>query len=136
MISPAAACQPPLPRSQPLTTGFTLLEVLVALVILGLALAFLTGTITDSLDRAERTEREDHAAILADTILARLGRDVPLQTGTSVGRDGELSWRLMITSITPVDADFPLDRIDLTITTPTGRPIGNWESLRVAPPPS
>jgi prepilin-type N-terminal cleavage/methylation domain-containing protein len=123
-------------QSEPAGAGFTLLEVLVALVILGLALAFLTGTISDSLGRAERTEREDRAAILADGILARLGRDLPLQTGIRLGRDGELFWRLVITPVTPVDAEFPLDRIDLTIFTPTARLIGHWESLRVAPSPS
>ena len=118
------------------SVGFTLLEVLVALVILGVTLAFLTGTISDSLGRAERTEREDRAAILADGILARLGRDVMLQTGISTGREGELSWRLVVSPVVPSDAAFPLDRIDLTITGPNARPIGHWVSLRVAPPPS
>ena len=83
-----------------------------ALIILGLAVAFLTGTITDSLARAEHTRREDHAAILADNILAHLGRDVPLTAGISTGSDGELGWRLVISPVSPA-AIIPLDQIDL-----------------------
>jgi len=117
------------------SAGFTLLEVLVAMVILGLALAFLTSTISDSLARSERTQRNGRAAILADTLLDRLGRDVPLKKGMSEGHDGELSWRLTVSSLTPVDSTFPLDRIDLTISTANPHAIGHWVSLRLAPQP-
>ena len=114
--------------------GFTLLEVLVALVILGLGVAFLSGTFTDSLARAERTRNDDLAANLADGVLARLGRDVPLRIGNINGSDGEIYWRLAISQAAASGTPIPLDRVDLTVTSANGRSLGHWVSLRIAPP--
>jgi len=59
------------------------------------------------------------AAILADSILARLGRAVPLIAGTSEGTDAELSWRLVIPPVKPARGAVALDQIDLAIATLT-----------------
>ena len=86
----------PSARRDHLSAGFTILEVMIALVILGVALAFLSGAITDSIARAERTKRDGLAANLADTILARLGRDGPMPPGASGGHEGELYWQMAV----------------------------------------
>jgi prepilin-type N-terminal cleavage/methylation domain-containing protein len=113
------------------SSGFTLLEVLIALAILGLCLAFLTGTAFDSFTRVERIDREEHAVVLADNILARLGHDIPVVPGTTSGKEGDLVWHMTIAPLQDQGA-LQLDQIDLDITTLAGRPIGHWLSLRVA----
>lgn len=78
---------------RPSNEGFTFLEVLVALVALGLALGMLTGTISDSVARAGRVASDEHAVVLADSLLAGLGRDMPLRPGVTGGRKDSLVWR-------------------------------------------
>lgn len=112
-------------------SGFTLLEVLVALVILALAVGALTGAIAQSTASVQRVDAQLHAVALADGILAGLGRDMPLKAGMSRGQDGALSWQL---SITPQqEAGVVLARVDLTVTA-HGHVVGQWASLRVLPP--
>lgn len=115
------------------TEGFTLLEVLVALVILGLALGLLTGAIADSLARAERIATEDHAVALADSLLAGLGRDTPLRLGVTRSHKDNLFWRLSVAPNPGPRTAPPLDRIVLSIAARSGPVIGQWRTLRVAP---
>ena len=115
------------------SAGFSLIEVLVALAILGLGLALLDGAVSDSLARLERSRREDHAAILADAILARLGQDVAMRPGDQHGRDGLLAWSVHIIPVFPTDPQFPLDRVDLAISDAAGHQIGHWSDLQIAP---
>jgi general secretion pathway protein I len=84
--------------------GFTILEVLVALVILiaGLAgyyFAFGSGLLASA--SAERTWR---AARAADNIVAQLGRSIPLDEGVTTGEfaDGR-HWRVQLTAAQPSD---------------------------------
>ena len=112
--------------------GFTLLEVLVALVILGLALMFLNSTVSNSLLRADRIEDEDRAVTLADNVLASLGRDLPLRTGTFEGKEGNLTWRLVVSPEMGQSTVIPLDQVDLIIASSSHRLIGHWQTLRVA----
>jgi len=114
--------------------GFTILELLVALVILGLALGLVSGAVSDSLARTERMRAQTSAAVLAANILARLGNDMPARAGITQGTQPPLSWTL---TITPAQGHnlLPLEKIDLAITGPSGHTIGHWQSLRVAPQP-
>lgn len=75
---------------RPSNEGFTFLEGLVAL---GLALGMLSGTISDSVARAGRVAPEERAVVLADSLLAGLGRDMPLRPGVTGGRKDGLVWR-------------------------------------------
>lgn len=84
--------------------GFTLLEVLIALVILimGLAayyLAFGSGLLAGA--AAERTWR---AAQAADNLVAQLGRSIPVDEGVTAGElsDGQ-HWNLQLEPFDPVD---------------------------------
>lgn len=112
--------------------GFTLLEILVALIILGLGVAMLTGSITDSLARTQRIKTENQAATLADGILARLGQDIPLRQGIVQGRDQNLAWTLVVAPLPGGSAIVPLDCVDLTVRGATNHVIGHWQTLRVA----
>lgn len=115
--------------------GFTLLEVMVALVILGLAVAMLSGSVFDSLARAARIKTQNQAATLADSILGRLGEDIPLRTGTIQGQDENLAWTLTVAPWPGGSNIVPLDRVDLTIQESGAKMIGHWQTLRVAPSP-
>jgi general secretion pathway protein I len=119
-------------HSLPLSNGFTLLEVLVALVILGLTLAYLSATVSDSLIRAERIDDDDRAIVLADATLARLGNDIPLRLGITQGVADGLNWRLVVAPEPSGPTSVPLDIVDFTVSTRSNRIIGRWRTLRVA----
>ena len=124
------------PRGISDTEGFTLVEVLVALAILGLALAMLTSSITDSLARVERIETENQAAALADGVLAELGQGIGLRNGITQGQAQNLRWILTVAPVPGGSKIVPLDQVDLTIDdTANKKTIGHWQTLRVAPVP-
>jgi general secretion pathway protein I len=77
--------------------GFTLIETVVALAILGLGLAVLFPVFADVLDRNFRADSQSLAASLAQSLTARLGADLPLAAGTSNGRfENGYRWELAI----------------------------------------
>lgn len=65
--------------------GFTLLEVLIALAILSLALGALYQGYALSLRQEAVAEREEAATALAQSLLARVGADMPAGTGQTAG---------------------------------------------------
>lgn len=78
--------------------GFTLLEVLVALIIFGIGFGALAGIFQTSLRQSTTADGLMDATMLAETQLARFGRDWPLQAGTTEGVvDDGLSWRAEVT---------------------------------------
>jgi general secretion pathway protein I len=79
-------------------SGFTLVEVVVALAILALSVTVLLGVISDGLRRTDQAARTAQATALAQALLARLGTELPVQQGETSGElaDG-LHWRLRLT---------------------------------------
>ena len=78
--------------------GFTLLEALVALVILTLALTMVFGRLSTALRVSTSADVDRQAAAAAYRILAELGHSRPLTYGLSEGDAiGGLHWRLKIT---------------------------------------
>lgn len=83
--------------------GFTLIEAVVALAILGLGLAALIPVFGDVLDRNFRSSSQVMAASLAQSLTARLGADLALVPGTSRGSlDNGYRWEL---AVAPYGAD-------------------------------
>jgi general secretion pathway protein I len=80
--------------SQP--QGFSLIEVLVALAILGIALGAMMPRISLGSLAAERASRTEEAVLLAEQLLTEAGRTIPMPSGQAV--EGETpagySWRL------------------------------------------
>lgn len=78
--------------------GFTLLEALVALTILASAMASLMMLIATNRRAQADADADLAAALHARTILARIGRDLPLEVGTQSGtfEDGR-AWSILIT---------------------------------------
>jgi general secretion pathway protein I len=85
--------------------GFSLIEVLVALAILGIALGALMPRISLGSLAAERASRTEEAVLLAEQLLTEAGRTIPLPSNQPEGQAAEgqaaegktpagLSWRL------------------------------------------
>lgn len=77
--------------------GFTLLEILIALVILALAAQAVVAVFSDQTVGIVKAERMQRAVGLAKNTLDRLGKDIPLRDGLHSGTEGrELRWQIQI----------------------------------------
>lgn len=77
--------------------GFTLIEVLIALAILGVALPVLLAAFGNTLRHMREAEARLIAASLAQSLLAGAGTEAPLRLGSSDGEaDGGYRWRLLV----------------------------------------
>ena len=83
--------------SRPHEAGLTLPEVIVALVIVALSLSGVFAALSDGLRRTGQAEATAEAVSLAQSLLARIGPEIPIQPG---GTAGDLAhgfrWRLLI----------------------------------------
>jgi general secretion pathway protein I len=78
--------------------GFSLIEVLVALTILGFVLAAIFQVFSGGLQNVTAADHYVRAAIIADSKLAAVGYEIPLEPGkASHGQDGEYAWAVAIT---------------------------------------
>jgi general secretion pathway protein I len=77
--------------------GFTLIEVIVALLIFGLTFAVLARIIQTGILQSGRAEAMTTATLLARSQLARIGADVPVAEGELEGdAGGGFHWRIVI----------------------------------------
>lgn len=75
--------------------GFSLVEVIVALAILALSLAVLLSVISNGIQYADRAEKLARAGTLAQSLLAGIGTEVPIQPGQTAGEFPEgFRWRV------------------------------------------
>lgn len=76
--------------------GFTLIEVLIAVAILGVSLAVILSGFSTSLDRMQETRDRTAALALAQSLMDRVGVDLPMSEGRREGtsEDGRLAWRI------------------------------------------
>ena len=82
--------------------GFTLLEVLVSLVILAGALTVMFQIFSRTLDTTSDAKSRTTATSLAQSLLARVGSEMPLKEGESSGEfDDGFRWRLRMTAYDP-----------------------------------
>lgn len=81
----------------PDTSGFTLVEVLVALVIAGLGLSLLMQAASSGLESTMVAGRYIYASNLAQSHLALVGHTLPLKEGNFYGDDADgFRWRIEI----------------------------------------
>jgi general secretion pathway protein I len=83
-------------------SGFTLVEVLVALAIVAIAFVVALGIFTGGLSRLDHDHNVQYALLVAQSELARVGQDIALQDreidgpGDSQSEDG-FTWHIAIT---------------------------------------
>lgn len=78
-------------------SGFTLLEILVALVILSLSLGLLLAALSDGAGRSRDAVMQERVASEIESHLDRLGTDIPIVEGVSTGNYASgATWRLSV----------------------------------------
>lgn len=104
----------PAPRA---ARGFTLLEVMLAFVVLATAMGLLMGMLSGGLRQVARSELETGAALHAQTLLDQLGISEPIEPGTREGAldGGRYRYRL---DIAPAEDPAPLELAPGTPRTP------------------
>jgi len=77
--------------------GFTLPEIIAALLILALSLGGIFGVLSDGLRRTGQAEAMAEAGALAQSLLARVGSELPIRPGNATGDFGNgYRWRVDI----------------------------------------
>jgi prepilin-type N-terminal cleavage/methylation domain-containing protein len=122
--------------------GFTLIEILVSLAILGIILATFAQVLSGSLLSSRRIDSGTEALLFARSTMDRIGRDLPLRPGVSRGAfPGGGGWSLRIGPATVAGrpsanlAGLTTYLVELTVTRPPFSPM-TLTSLRVAPLPA
>lgn len=96
--------------------GFSLLEVIAAILLLGIAFGAVLQVSGGSMQLTSRAVARSRALMWADTRLESLGRDGPLVPGMSEGHfDRSYAWRLNVAPAAVATTDLHLYRIDLTV---------------------
>ncbi len=90
--------------------GFTLIEVIVAVVVAALALTALSGVFSNGLRSAATQESLARLAVVAESVLAQAGLERPIEDGATEGRDERLGvrWILNIQPEPTTDSDNPI----------------------------
>ena len=93
--------------------GFSLLEVLVAFVILALVATALFRLFSGALVNASAADDYTHAVLVAESVLAEAAAANPLVEATNTGsaEDGRVAWTTRVTPYTPPDASPDAERI-------------------------
>ncbi len=86
--------------SRNLQEGFAVMEALVALAILGAALALIYQTMAAGWGAVRRTGLESKAVAAAMSRLEAAGRETSLTEGSTAGTEGGLDWRVDVSRYT------------------------------------
>ena len=98
-----------MPARRAAQQGFTLIEVLVAFMILTLSLSVLLRIFSGGLNNVAVAGDYAQAVLLAESQLAVVGRSEPLRVGQSYGESGEqFRWRRTVESYLPWEDDTAL----------------------------
>jgi general secretion pathway protein I len=125
-------------REHASSSGFTLLEILVALVIFALAFGVLAQIMQTGLRQSAGAQSVAGATLLARSELARVGIEVPLQVGRAEGEteDG-MRWQTEIEVVEGPDEDQSLALYQVQVTVAWGASPAEQLSLttlRTGPP--
>jgi general secretion pathway protein I len=120
--------------------GFTLIEALVAFVILALGLQAALHVFTSSRGQTDFSQAQRWATMLAQSTLDRVGSEIPLRAGTRRGEaDGGFQWAVNIGEYVDSVDGRPVNiaAFDVTVTVSWGRATSRDEvtlrTLRLAP---
>lgn len=125
--------------SRRLPAGFTLLEVLVALVCFALVFGVLAQIMRTGLRQSASAESATMASLVARSQLARVGVELPLAIGETLGEADGMRWRttIQLAEGPREDVDIGTYRVDVTVAwgpPEDGREI-TLTTLKLGPPP-
>jgi general secretion pathway protein I len=118
--------------------GFTLLEVLVALVVFALVFGVVAEIVQTGLRQSATAESRSWATLLAESQLARVGVELPLEIGETTGEteDG-LQWRtdIQLAEAPNEHQSLPSYQIQVTVSWgPSAAERVTLTTLRIGPP--
>jgi general secretion pathway protein I len=125
-----------MPRTEARPSGFTLIEVLVALAIAALGLALLVAATGSGLQNVTIADQYIQATSQAQSRLAQVGRVIPLKKGNYFGVEGNgLHWRVQIAAPMSRSGSAPaLYPVAVTESSGEGQTRASLYSERVGPP--
>jgi general secretion pathway protein I len=86
--------------------GFTLLEVLLAFVVFAISFSVVLQILSGSMRSTMRARHYTEAALLAQSVMDMVGREIPLEETSLTGdEEGDYTWDLLITRYEPVGAN-------------------------------
>ncbi|MGE5168975.1 MAG: type IV pilus modification PilV family protein [Rudaea sp.] len=99
--------------------GFSVLEVLVAFIIVGLVVTALFRLFGGALGNAAAADEWTRALLVAESRLALAASAMPLRETADAGTDadGRIVWRTSVTPYVPPDADPDLERLSQSMPT-------------------
>jgi general secretion pathway protein I len=96
--------------------GFSLLEILVAFVILALSLGILLNIFSSGINNAAVAEEYTAAVQIAEALMAQTGVETPLQAGQTSGQeDKKYRWLVVVTPFNPTVAKLNTEAITVTL---------------------
>ena len=99
--------------------GFSLLEVLVAFVILALALGAIMRIFSQGMSRVGESDSYARAVMLAESKLSQLGEAIPLEDGEVSGEsEDSLRWRVRVAAYDPDSVKTARDGGAVQVVTP------------------
>ncbi len=107
--------------TQQRTRGFTLIEMVIALAILGISLTVLFSAFENSLSRTRHDARLSEATLLAESLLSRAGTEWPLGTGAHTGE-----WQSFAYELSDEPVPTPQGRTAYTVRTTTVTAAVRW----------
>lgn len=119
--------------------GFTLIEVLVALIIFAIAFGAIAGIFQTALRQSTSAETLGDATALAERQIMRVGTELPLAVGVFSGdAKGGLSWQAEVNLATPpaIDGNIALYHIKVDVRPSDRRqPYVSLNTLRIGAAP-
>jgi prepilin-type N-terminal cleavage/methylation domain-containing protein len=118
--------------------GFTLLEVLVALLVFGLMFGILAQIMRTGLQHSGAAESATVAALLARSQLARVGVELPLEIGEVGGEVDGMRWRTSIRLSEPPTEGTEIGTYQVDVSVAWGASDAEQltlTTLRLGPPP-
>lgn len=94
--------------------GFSLIEVMIAFVLLAVALGILVAILGGGLAQVRQADQATGATLLAESLLSEVGVLTPIEPGSRQGEsaDGRYRWTLEVVEV-PDPAPLPEDALDL-----------------------
>jgi general secretion pathway protein I len=88
------------------SSGFTLIEVLLAFVVFALSFTVVLEILSGSMRKTVRSKEYTEVALIAQSVMDLVGLDVPLEAGSSAnGESGDYRWHLEISPFDDAEGD-------------------------------